>query len=178
MEEIIERWKDIFSTSSRTLPKMVQFHDSISKHLHHHTCSRMLFDKIFETHCAQILSCFSPEASTWLTTWLAFSTFWLFSPSFSTMLRTWFGLPHLSIVGIPQCVCTHPIDATGVHLLSSTHGNEHTCIHDVVHNIFAAFAWDANFHVGWKHKMHPGSPLLTSYKESIVVREILTSSLC
>jgi len=114
MEEIIERWKDIFSTSSRTLPKMVQFHDSISKHLHHHTCSRMLFDKIFETHCAQILSCFSPEAGTWLTTWLAFSTFWLFSPSFFTMLRTWFGLPHLSIVGIPQCVCTHPIDATGV----------------------------------------------------------------
>jgi hypothetical protein len=135
---------------------MVQFHDSILEHLHHHTHSSMLFDKIFETHCAQILSCFGPEACAWLTTWLASPTFRLFSLSFSTTFQTWFGLSHLSIVGIPQCVCTHPINATSVYLLHyllhSTHSNERTCIYDAtIHNTFATIAWDANFHGRWKH---------------------------
>ncbi len=35
------------------------------------------------------------------------------------------GLPHLSIISFPQCVCTHPIDPMGIHLLCCTHGNEH-----------------------------------------------------
>jgi hypothetical protein len=47
-------------------------------------------------------------------------------------------------------MCTHPIDATCVHFLHCTHGNEHTCTHDVVHNTFVAIARDADFHVGWK----------------------------
>ncbi len=34
--------------------QMVQLQDSILKHLHHHTVSNILFDKIFQTHCAQI----------------------------------------------------------------------------------------------------------------------------
>jgi hypothetical protein len=57
---------------------MVQFHNFVSEHLHHHTCSSMLFNKIFETHCAWMLSCFGPEVGTWLTIWLAFPTFRLF----------------------------------------------------------------------------------------------------
>jgi hypothetical protein len=39
--------------------QMVQLQDSISKRLHHHTFSKMLSNKIFEAHRAQILSCFS-----------------------------------------------------------------------------------------------------------------------
>jgi hypothetical protein len=37
--------------------QMVQFQNSILKHLHHHTFSNMFFDMIFEAYCAQILSC-------------------------------------------------------------------------------------------------------------------------
>jgi hypothetical protein len=95
---------------------MVQLQDSISKCLHHHTLSNMFFNKIFEAHCAQMLSCFGPRVSAWLITWLVFPTFQLSSPFFSTMLWMWLGLPHPSIVGIPQCVCTHLINLMVIHL--------------------------------------------------------------
>ncbi len=55
--------------------QMVRFQIFILECLHHHTISSMLFDMIFETHHAQILSCFSLEACAWLTTWLTFPTF-------------------------------------------------------------------------------------------------------
>jgi hypothetical protein len=61
-----------------------------------------------------------------------------------------FGLPHLLVASIPWCVCTHPINATCVHLSHCAHGNERTCTHDVIHNIFVAIALDVDFHVGWK----------------------------
>jgi hypothetical protein len=61
---------------------MVWPQNPISKHLHHHAISSMLFDKIFETHCARILSCFGPRMGTCFTIQLIFPTFWLFSPFF------------------------------------------------------------------------------------------------
>ncbi len=128
--------------------QMVQLQDSISKHLHHHTLSRMLFNKIYKTHHAQILSCSDLETSTWLTYRPTCLTFWLSSPSFYTTFQTWLGLSHLLIVSIPWCVYTHPIDATSVQLLYHTYNNEHTCTHDVVHDSFVAIAWDDGFHVG------------------------------
>jgi hypothetical protein len=45
--------------------QMVHLQDSISKHLDHHTLSSILSNKIFEAHCAQILSCSSLGASVW-----------------------------------------------------------------------------------------------------------------
>jgi hypothetical protein len=42
--------------------QMVRLQDSISKHLHHHTLSNMLFDRLFEILCVKVLSCFSPKA--------------------------------------------------------------------------------------------------------------------
>jgi hypothetical protein len=70
---------------------------------------------------------------------------------FSTTLRTQLGLPHLSIVGIPWCVCTHPIDLMGIHFFTlcswqRMHWNpwcnsQHLCCH---------YVRDVNFHVGWE----------------------------
>lgn len=45
-----------------------QFQDSILKHLHHHTFSTMLFEKMFNAHQTHTLSYFGLGASTWLTT--------------------------------------------------------------------------------------------------------------
>jgi hypothetical protein len=110
----------------------------------------MFFDKVFETHCFLILSCFSSRVSIWLIAQPTFPTFQLSSPSFSTMFQMRLGLPHLSIVSIPWCVCTHLIDATSVHLLRCAHGNEHMNTHDVVCITFVTLPWDVNFHVRWK----------------------------
>jgi len=96
-------------------------------------------------HCARILSCFSPKASVWLTGWLVFQ---LFSPSFFTMLQTRLGLPHPLIASISQCVCTHFINVTSVHLLCCVHGNECTCTHDAIYDTFNAIAQNVDFHVG------------------------------
>jgi hypothetical protein len=129
---------------------MVQLQDSISKCLHHHTLSSMLSNRIFKVHCAQILSCSNPGVGIWFTTQLVFLAFWLFSPIFSTLVWTQLRLPHPSIVGILQCMCTHPIDYMGIHLLCCVHGNKHTGTHDEVHDTFVAIMWDVGFHVGQK----------------------------
>jgi hypothetical protein len=47
-------------------------------------------------------------------------------------------------------MCTHPIDATCVHLLCCAHSNEHMGTHDAVRNSFVAITLDAEFHVGQK----------------------------
>ncbi len=70
------------------------------------------------------------------------------SPIFSTVLRTQLKLLHLSIVNLPQCVCTHPIDPMGIHLLCCAHGNECMGTHDAIHNTFATIARDVGFHMG------------------------------
>jgi len=49
----------------------------------------------------------------------------------------WLGLSHLSIASLPLCVCTHPINPMGIHILCCTHGNEHTRTHDAIHDTFA-----------------------------------------
>jgi len=64
------------------------------------------------------------------------------------VLRTQLKLPHLSIVNLPQCVCTHPIDPMGIHLLCCAHGNECMGTHDAIHNTFATIARDVGFHMG------------------------------
>ncbi len=127
---------------------MIQLQDFISKCIHHHTLSNMLFDGIFEAHRAQILSCSNLGMDVWLITWLIFPTFWLSSLVFSTTFRTWLGLPHPSTLCIPQCVCTHAINLMDIHLLCCAHGIELTGAHDVIHDTFAAIVQDANFHVG------------------------------
>jgi len=67
----------------------------------------MLFNEIFETYYAQILSCFGSGASAWLTIWLIFLSFQLVLLIFSTMFQIQLGWPQSSIAGILQCVCTH-----------------------------------------------------------------------
>jgi len=47
----------------------------------------------------------------------------------------------------PQCVCTHPIDPMGIHLLCCAHGKECTGTHDVIYGTFAAIVRDASFHM-------------------------------
>jgi hypothetical protein len=104
----------------------------------------MLFGKIFETHCAQILSCFGPKVGTWF---IARSTFQLFFPSFFIALWIQLGLSHPLIAGIPRCMCTHLINVTNVYLLCCIHGNERTSTHDAICDVFTAIARDVNLHV-------------------------------
>jgi hypothetical protein len=130
--------------------QMVQFQDSILEHLHHHTLSNMPSDEIFKAHHGQILSCSGPRVNTWLIARLIFSAFRLSSPIFSIAFHTWLKLSHLSIVGIPQCVCTHPIDPTNIHFLHCVHGNERTGTHDAICNTFVAIMQDASLHMGWE----------------------------
>jgi hypothetical protein len=47
-----------------------------------------------------------------------------------------------------QCVCTHLINPTNIHLSSCTHGNECIGTHDVIHCTFTVIAQDVKFHVG------------------------------
>jgi hypothetical protein len=63
-------------------------------------------------------------------------------------LWIWIGLPHLSSTCILQCVCTHPINPMGIHLLCCAHGNECTWTHDVIRDTFVAIVRDVGFHVG------------------------------
>jgi hypothetical protein len=104
----------------------------------------------FQAHHAQILLCFGPRASIWLIIQLNSPNFQFFSPIFSTSFQTQFGLPHISITSLPQCVCPHPINPMGIHLLHCTYGNEHMKTYNVVHDTFVAITQDVNFHVGWK----------------------------
>jgi hypothetical protein len=129
---------------------MVQFQDSISKRLHHHTLSNMLSNETSEAHCARIFSCYGPRANAWLITKSILPTFQLSSMVFCTTFHTQLGLPHPSIAGIFQCVCIHPIDPMGIHFLRCTHGNECTGTNDAIHDTFAAIMWDVGFHMGWK----------------------------
>jgi hypothetical protein len=48
----------------------------------------------------------------------------------------WLRLSHLSIASLPLCVCTHPIDPMGIHILRCAHGNERTKTHDAIHDTF------------------------------------------
>jgi hypothetical protein len=105
---------------------MVRLQDSILEHLHHHTFSNMFSNKIFETHHVLILSCFGPRVGVWLIIRPIFTSFWSDSLIFSTTLQIWLKLPHPSITNIPRCMCTHPVDLMGIHLLHCVHDNEHT----------------------------------------------------
>jgi hypothetical protein len=156
------------------IQQMVHFQDSISKCLHHHTLFNMLFDEIFEVHCACMLSCFDLGVGAWFITWPIFSTFQLSSPIFSTMLWMWLKLLHLLIACLPWCECTHPIDPMGILLLCRAHNNECIGTHDAIHDIFVAIARDASFHMGWK-QLHV-LPLATRNSSYLRVNIMLTKS--
>jgi len=134
----------LFPFKQFIMQQMVQLQDSISKRLHHHTFFSMFFNRIFEAHHARIFSSFG----------LAYNlsnipSFLINFPSFfhSTSYTTWitpsFNYRYLSI-----CVCTHPIDLMGIHLLRCVHGNKCTWTYDVIHNTFTTIARDVGFHVG------------------------------
>jgi len=68
-------------------------------------------------------------------------------------LRMQFGLPHPSIIGIPWCVCTHPIDPMDIHFLCYVHGNKRIGTHDAICDTFIVIARDVGFHV-WQEQLH------------------------
>jgi hypothetical protein len=80
--------------------QMVQLQDSISKHLHHHALSNMLFDGTFEAHCAKNLSCSGPGADIWFIVQPVYLAFQLSSLTFCTTLRIQLRVPHSSITYI------------------------------------------------------------------------------
>jgi hypothetical protein len=129
---------------------MIWFQNFILQCLHHNTFWSTLSNMIFEAHYAQILSCSNPRASAWLTIQPIFPSIQLTSMVFSIVLWIQPGVPHPSITNILWCVCTHPIDLMGMHVLCCVHGNERITTHGIVHNTFATIAQDVGFHVGWK----------------------------
>jgi hypothetical protein len=143
---------------------MVQLQDSISECLHHHTLSNMLFDGTFEAYCAQILSCFSLGASTWLITQLIFSLLIVF-PSFlcNISYATW-TTPSLNCRHFSMCVhASHwPY---GYPFLCCVHDNKHTRTHDAIHDTFANITRDVSFHVGCKQLR----ALLTQLKDLLLL---------
>jgi hypothetical protein len=114
------------------------------------TLSNMIFDGIFEAHHAQILSCFGPGVGAWFIVRPIFLGWQLVFPIFSTTFWIQLQLPHPSIVSIFQCVCTHPIDPIGIHLLHCVHVNECIKTYDTVCDTFAAIVYDVGFHMGWE----------------------------
>jgi hypothetical protein len=99
---------------------------------------------------AQILSCYSPKVGAWLIIRQVFPSFRLASLVFSIALWIQLGLPYPLIASILRCVCTHPINSMGIHLLCCAHGNKHTIIHDAICDTFTTIVWDVDFHAGWK----------------------------
>jgi hypothetical protein len=151
--------------------QIVQLQDFILERLFYHTLSNMFSNKTSKAHCAQILSCSGLRVGIRLTTPLIFLTFQLYSPIFSTTFCMQLGLPHLSIANILWCMCTHPIDHMGIHLLHCVHGNEHIRTHDVIHDTFVAIVQTAGFHVGQKNYMCFFQPCSTP----LVVESTLSS---
>ncbi len=73
---------------------------------------------------------------------------WPILVTFSITLWIQLGLPLLSIiVGLPLCVCTHPINPLDIHLLWCSHGNEFIETHDIIHDIIAFIAKEVGLHV-------------------------------
>ncbi|CAM6088894.1 unnamed protein product [Calypogeia fissa] len=66
---------------------------------------------------------------------------------FTTSLRVRLGLPHPGLLGQPSCVCGHPLDPVGTHILQCSHGSERTATHDDFRDVLAAIARDAGYHV-------------------------------
>jgi hypothetical protein len=118
--------------------------------MHHHTFCSMLFIKIFDSHHAWILSCFSLRANISLTTWPVFLAFQLSILIFFITFQMWFGLPYPSIADIPWCMCTHPIDTMGIYLWHCAHNNKHTTTHNVVCDTFVTIVWNVVFYMGRK----------------------------
>ncbi len=79
----------------------------------------------------------------------------------------WLGLLRPLIANTPWCMCTHPIDPMGVHLLCCFHGNECTCIHDAVRDTFTAIVQDVSFHVGRKQLHAFPSSMLNFFHSQI-----------
>jgi hypothetical protein len=131
-----------------TKQQIVQFKDFNLKHLHYCTLSNMLFNMTAKAHCVQILLCFGFGVSVWFMAQLIFPTFQLFLSLFFTTFQTWFGLPHPSITSLPQCMCIHPINPMGIHLLHYAHGNVRTWTYYVIHNIFVTIAQGVSIHMG------------------------------
>ncbi len=127
--------------------QMIRLQNSISKCLHYHIFSSVLSNGISEAHHAWILSCFGLGVGAWVTIKPIFLGFWLASLVFFVMFRIQLEMPHPLIVSILWCVCTHPIDPIGIHLLHCAHDNERTWTHDAVHDTFVTIAQDASFHV-------------------------------
>jgi hypothetical protein len=70
--------------------------------------------------------------------WTNLSNVLVIFPIFFVMLQTRHGLLDLSIVGILKCMCTHPIDLMGDHLLHCAHNNKCIRTYDAIHDNFVA----------------------------------------
>ncbi|CAM6098052.1 unnamed protein product [Calypogeia fissa] len=66
---------------------------------------------------------------------------------FSTSLWVRLGLPHPGLLGQPSCVCGHPLDPVGTHILRCSHGSERMATHDDLRDVLAIITRDAGYHV-------------------------------
>ncbi|CAM6092536.1 unnamed protein product [Calypogeia fissa] len=66
---------------------------------------------------------------------------------FTTSLWVQLGLPHPGLLRQSSCVCGHPLDLVGTHILRCSHGSERTSTHHDIWDVLAAIAQDTGYHV-------------------------------
>ncbi|CAM6091882.1 unnamed protein product [Calypogeia fissa] len=80
---------------------------------------------------------------------------------FTTSIRVRLGLPHPGLLGQPSCVCGHPVDPVGTHILRCSHGSKWTAIHNDIRDVLAAIARDVGPDVGYHVTMEETHVLST-----------------
>lgn len=94
------------------------FKDSISKHLHHHTLSNILFYGISNVHWTRNISCSHQKLRAWLTFQPIVLMFGLIINNFFPIaFQIQLQLANPLVTCLLCCVCIHPIDLFSIHLL-------------------------------------------------------------
>ncbi len=147
---------------------MIQLQDSISEHLHHHTISSMFFDGTFEAHHAQILSCYGPRASAWLTSSTSLPNLLIIFPNFlhNIWYMTW-TTPSFNYRHPLMCVHTSHWLYGDWPLMFCSWQWTHIETHDAIRNTFATIGWNIGFHVGQKQLHALLSTTFNSFRQRI-----------
>jgi hypothetical protein len=117
--------------------------------MHEHSFSNIISKLYNNYHRVQLRSC-ALGLSAWLSIHPIISFFRMASDIFSLILHTKLGLPHPTIHGLSQCICSQAINPIGIHLLCCVHGGKHMATNDAIQNSFTSIVKDVGFHVLYK----------------------------
>ncbi len=121
--------------------------ETISKSLHNHSFSNIIFDMSSDLHQAQLRSYAKLGARVWLFVHLVIPCFHLPLNVFSFTLQTKLSLPRPLAFSFTHCIYDQTLDPMGIHLVHCAHGGERTASHDVVQDAFMSIVRYMAFHV-------------------------------